>query len=163
MISIEYLQRFSFFGFMEEKHLKAVAQITQEWEFKPGDVICEAHTPSDSLYFLTEGNLSYYMVVTSEYQPDYQKEYFIGVVNPGEIFGISALIEPHVYTATLRADKAGRIMKINAAALRALCEVDLHLSNGLMKALAKTAMDRLQMTRTQFVAQMMDKPKSLTK
>jgi CRP-like cAMP-binding protein len=163
MITIEYLQRFPFFGFMGEKQLKAVTQIAQEVEFKPGDVICEAHTPSDSLYFLTEGNLSYYMVVTSEYQPDYRKEYFIGVVNPEEIFGVSALIEPHVYTATLKADKSGRVIKINAPALRALCEVDSTLCKGLMQAVAKTAMDRLQMARTQLVAHMNDKQKELIK
>src|SRR5512138_2517386 len=117
MISLERLQRFPFFAFMEEKQLKAVATIAKEIQFNAGDVICEAHTLSDALFFLTEGSLLYYMVVTTEIQPDYRKEYFIGVVNPEEIFGISALIEPHLYTATLRADKPGRVLKINAEAL----------------------------------------------
>jgi hypothetical protein len=38
-----------------------------------------------------------------------------------------------------------------------LCEVDSHLSVGLMKAVAKTAMERLQMTRVQLVAEMAEK------
>lgn len=163
MIALERLQRFPFFAFMEEEQLRAVASIAQELQFNAGDEICKAHTPSDALYFLIQGSLLYYMVVISEYQPDYRKEYFIGVVNPGEIFGISSLIEPHLYTATLRADKSGCLIKIDGAALRALCEEDTNLSLGLMKAVAKTAMNRLEMTRVQLVTQMAAKPNELAR
>ena len=159
MIALERLQRFPFFAFMDEKQLKVVANIAQEVQFDAGDVISEANTPSDALYFLTQGSLLYYMVVTTEHQPDYRKEYFIGVINPEEIFGISSLIEPHIHTATLRADKPGRLIKINGSALRALCEQDVQLHIGLMKAVAKTAMNRLEMTRVQLVAQMAERLK----
>lgn len=154
MISLERLQRFPFFAFMDEKELKAVATIAQELKFQAGDVVCTANTPADALYFLTEGNIAYYMVVTTEHQPDYRKEYFIGEVNPEEIVGISALIEPYRFTATLRAEGPCSLIKIDASGLRALCEVDARLSIGLLKSLAKAAMERLEMTRVQLVAQM---------
>lgn len=157
MIAVERLQQFPFFGFMEDKQLKMVAAIAQEVYFNTGDEVCEAHTPSDALYFLTQGSLLYYMVVLSEYQPDYRKEYFIGVVNPEEIFGISCLIEPHLHTATLRAERPSCAIKINGSALLALCEIDNHLYLDLMKTVAKTAMNRLEMTRVQLVAQMTGK------
>jgi CRP-like cAMP-binding protein len=161
MIPLELLHRFPFFSFMSDKELKAIATIAQELQLEPGDILCEANTPADALYFLTKGNLPYYMVVTSEHIPDYRQEYFVGYINPEEIFGISALIEPHYYTATLRADKPCRVIKIDAPALRALCEVDPQLSVGLMKAVARAAMERLQMTRVQLVAQMAEVPKKL--
>lgn len=154
MVALEHLQQFPFFGFMNREQLKAVAAIAREVHFDAGEEICEAHTPSDALCFLTQGGLLYYMVVVSEYQPDYRKEYFIGVVNPGEMFGISSLIEPHLHSATLRADKPSCMIKIDGAALRALCEKDAELYLGLMKAVAKTAMNRLEMTRVQLAAQM---------
>ena len=157
MIALERLQHLPFLAFMEEEQLKAVATIAQEVQFNAGDEICEAHTLSDALYFLTHGSLLYYMVVISEYQPDYRKEYFIGVVNPGEMFGISSLIEPHLHTATLRADQPGRVIKIDGLALRTLCQENVELSLGLMKAVAKTAMNRLEMTRVQLVTQMTGK------
>jgi CRP-like cAMP-binding protein len=157
MISIELLERFSFFSFMDEKELRAVTRIAQELQLKAGDVLCEANTPADALYFLTKGHLPYYMVVKTEHLPDYKQEYFVGDINPEEIFGISALIEPFQYTATLRAEKPCRVIKIDASALRALCEVDSHLSVGLMKAVAKAAMERLQMARVQLVAEMAEK------
>lgn len=161
MIPLELLHRFPFFSFMSDKELKAIATIAQELQLEPGDILCEANTPADALYFLTKGNLPYYILVTSEHIPDYRQEYFVGYINPEEIFGISALIEPHYYTATLRADKPCRVIKIDAPALRALCEVDPQLSVGLMKAVAKAAMERLQMTRVQLVAQMAEAPKKL--
>ena len=114
-------------------------------------------TPAQALYFLVKGHLPYYMVVKTEHVPDYNQEYFIGYINPEEIFGISALIEPYQYTATLRAEKACRVIKIDAPALRALCEVDSHLSVGLMKAVARAAMERLQMARVQLIAEMAEK------
>jgi CRP-like cAMP-binding protein len=163
MIAFEHLQNFPFFAFMNEKQLKAVASIAQEVPFKTGDEICVAHTPSHALQFLVQGSLLYYMVVTSEYQPDYRKEYFIGVVNPGEIFGISSLIEPHLHTATLRADKPGNLIKIDRLALLTLCEEDMHLYVGLMKAVARTAMSRLEMTRVQLVTQMAERANTPTK
>jgi CRP-like cAMP-binding protein len=152
MLSPEILRRFPFFSFMEDAQLKAVAMITEEKNYKVGDTIIDADTPATSLYFLMEGSAAYYYIVTSEHDPYYKHEYFISDLNPGEIFGISALIEPYVYTAAVRVEKPCKLIKIEALALRALCEVDAKLSSGLMHALAKTAMERLQHTRVQLIA-----------
>jgi CRP-like cAMP-binding protein len=154
MIPVELLQRFPFFSFMNEKQLKAIAMIAQEVQLETNDVLFEANAPADAFYFLIAGNLPYYIVVTSEYIPDYRKEYFVGYINPEEVFGISALIEPYHYTTTLRAEKSCRVIRINASALRALCEVDSELHAGFLKAVAQAAMERLNMTRVQLAAQM---------
>jgi len=161
MIPLELLRRFPFFSFMDDRELKAVSTIAQDLHLKAGDVLVESNTPADALYFLIDGHMPYYIVVTTEHMPDYRQEYFVGYINPEEIFGISALIEPYQFTATLRADGTCRVIKIDASALRALCEVDAHLSVGLMKAIAKAAMERLQMTRVQLVAEMLKAPDTL--
>ncbi|MBI3162538.1 MAG: cyclic nucleotide-binding domain-containing protein [Chloroflexi bacterium] len=152
MISPELLRRFPFFNFMNDAQLKAVAMIAEEREFKIGNTIIEADTPATSLYFLIDGSAAYYYIVKSEHDPYYKQEYYISDFNPGEIFGISALIDPYTYTAAVRAEKPCKLIRIEAAALRALCEVDTKLSCGLMYAIAKAAMERLQHTRVQLVA-----------
>lgn len=152
MISPELLRRFPFFGFMDDAQLKALSMIAEEKEYKQGDTIVEANAPANLLFFLVEGSAAYYYVVTTENDPYYKKEYFISDFNPGEIFGISALIEPYIYTSSVRVDKACRVIEINASALRALCEVDTKLSYGLMRAVAKASMERLQQTRVQLIA-----------
>ncbi len=152
MISPELLRRFPFFGFMQDPQLKAVAMIAEEQTYQPGDIIVDANAPAASLFFLMEGSAAYYYIVTSEHDPYYKHEYYISDFNPGEIFGISALIEPYTFTAAVRADRFCKLIRIDAAALRALCEVDLKLSCGLMRAVAKAAMERLQITRVQLIA-----------
>jgi CRP-like cAMP-binding protein len=152
MLSPETLRRFPFFSFMDDAQLKAVAMIAEEKDCKIGDSIIDADTPATSLFFLMEGSVAYYYVVTSEHDPYYKHEYYISDFNPGEIFGISALIEPYIYTAAMRVEQPCKIIKIEASALRALCEVDTKLSNGLMHAIAKAALERLQHTRVQLIA-----------
>jgi CRP-like cAMP-binding protein len=152
MLSPEILRRFPFFSFMNDAHLKAVAMIAEEKDYEKGDVIIDADTPATSLFFLMEGSVAYYYVVTSEHDPYYKREYYISDFNPGEIFGISALIEPYVYTAAMRVEKPCKIIRIEASGLRALCAVDAHLSSGLMHAIAKAALERLQQTRVQLIA-----------
>ena len=152
MISPELLRRFPFFSFMEDAQLKAVAMIAEELTYEKDEVIVEAGKPADHFFFLIEGDVGYYSVATSEHDPYYKKEYFIAGINPGEIFGISALIEPYIFTATMKAEKVSHVIEIKAPALRALCEVDIKLSCGLHKAVAMAAMERLQFTRVQLVA-----------
>jgi CRP-like cAMP-binding protein len=152
MISPELLRRFPFFHFMDDAQLKAVAMIAEEQEYKAGNTIIEANTPALFLYFLLEGSAAYYYLVTSEHDPYYHKEYYISDFNPGEIFGISALIEPYTFTASVRADKSCKLIRIQSPALRALCAVDLKLNCGLMRAVAIAAMERLQLTRVQLIA-----------
>ena len=152
MISTELLRKFPFFGFMDYGQLKAVAMIVEKLTYEKDEVIVEAGKPAGHFFFLIDGNVSYHAVVTSEHDPYYRKEYFITDINPGEIFGISALIEPFIYTATLKTNKVSHVIQINAASLRALCEVDAKLAIGLYRNVAKTAMERLQITRLQLAA-----------
>lgn len=152
MVSPELLRRFPFFGFLDDSRLKAVAMIAEEVTFSPGDTILEADKPANSLYFLIEGSAELYYVVNDHNGLDLHKELYISDLNPGEIFGISALIDPYLYTGTTRAVGACRAIRIDAAALRALCEVDSTMACGLMRQVAKAAMERLRDTRLQLAA-----------
>ena len=126
--------------------------IAEEKNYNGGMDIVENDSPAGKLFFLIEGTAAYYYIVTSEHDPYYKQEYFISDFNPGEIFGISALIDPYIFTASVRAEKSCRLIEIDATALRALCEVDALLNCGLMRAVAKAAMERLQHTRVQLIA-----------
>jgi len=73
MVSLELLRRFSFFSFMDDKELKAVATIAQELLPKANDVLIESGKPANALFLLIEGHLPYYKVVTTEHMPDYRR------------------------------------------------------------------------------------------
>lgn len=152
MISPELLRRYPFFGFLDEAQLRAVAMLAEDERHAQGDIIFEIEGPANALYLLVEGGVEHSYVVVERNDHPIRKEFFVGEINPGEIFGFSALIEPYVYSATCRASVPSRLIKIEAAGLRAVCEVDPQLAYGLMRQVAKAVMSRLTDTRIQLVA-----------
>jgi len=152
MVSPELLRRYPFFGYLDEKQLRAVAMIAEEVVPDTGETLFEIEQPAEALYLLTEGSIELYYVVADELAPKLRKEFYISDIGPGEVFGISALIEPYIYTSAGRVAGPSRVLKIEGAGLRALCELDCKLGYGLMRQLAKAALERLHDTRVQLVA-----------
>lgn len=152
MISPELLRRYPFFGFMDEAELRAVAMITEEVHPGAGDSLFEEGQPATALYLLLEGLVELWFVVTDKHEQGLRKELYICDINPSEVTGISAIIEPHVYVSTARITSPARLLKLEAAGLRALCEMDCKLGHGLMRQIAQAAMERLRDTRIQLVA-----------
>jgi CRP-like cAMP-binding protein len=152
MISPELLRRYPFFGLFGPDHLNAIAMLGEEVAFQTGDIVFETNQPASALYFLIEGCVDLHYVVDDERDPGLRKDFFISEINPGEPFGISALIEPYVYTGSVQATCACRVLKFDAAGLRALCEIDPKIAASLMRQIARAAMSRLQDTRVQLAA-----------
>lgn len=152
MISPELLRRFPFFGFLDDTQLKAVAMLAEEVEFDRDAVIFETDQPAVALYVMVEGSIDLNYKVVDRDDPKIAKEFFISELNPGDIFGLSALLEPYRHTMTAKALAPSKVIRIEATGLRALSELDVKLQAGLMKAAAKAAMDRLHDTRIQLAA-----------
>jgi len=152
MISSKLLRHFQFFDLLDDNQLEAIALISEEIVIEKDETLVEANQPASDFYFLLEGSLPYYFVVISEHYHYYNQEYYIANIEPGEIIGISSLIEPFIYTATVRASKNCRVLHISATKLRALCDGDLNLKCNFLKAVAKSAIERLQKTRRQLIS-----------
>ena len=152
MVSPELLRRYPFFGDFHNDHLNAIAMLANEVECQEGDMIFEAGQPAGKLYFLIEGCVDLHYVVIDEINTELRKDFFISEINPGEPFGISALIEPYRYTGAVRATCRSRMLEFDADGLRALCTVDLKIAAVMMRQVAKAAMERLDATRVQLAA-----------
>jgi CRP-like cAMP-binding protein len=152
MISPEWLRRFPFFGFLDDAQLKAVAMLAEEVEVEPGTTLFESEQRAVALYVMVDGSIDLNYKVIDCDDPRIVKEFFISELNPGDIFGLSAIVEPHIHATTAKVLAPGKVIKIEATGLRALSELDLKLQAGLMTAAAKSAMDRLNDTRAQLAA-----------
>ncbi len=152
MISPELLKKHAFFGFLTEAHLRALAMIAEEVSFDAGVMILDADAPVNALYLLVSGHVDLYAVSQDKHDPKLRKEFLVGEVNPGEPFGLGALIEPYHSIALVRADTVCKAIKIEAAGLRALCEVDHDLGYALTRQVARAAMERLAYTQAQLAA-----------
>jgi CRP/FNR family cyclic AMP-dependent transcriptional regulator len=152
MVSPELLRRYPFFGRLSEAHLKAIAMLADEVFYSEGQTFIEIGRPADTLYLLIEGGIDLHYIIVDKDDPKRSKDFYVGDVNPGEPFGISALIEPYRYTASVRVTSPSRVLKIDGIGLRALCEVDCEITAILMRNVARSAMSRLEETRTQLIA-----------
>ena len=122
--------------------------IAEEIDCESGAVLFAEGQTVESLYLLIEGNVDLYYeeIDHPRHQPPAAQ------VNAGEAFGISALIEPYRATATARAASTSRLLKIEARALRALCEVDCKMGYALMRQAAQIALERLHFALVQLAA-----------
>ena len=147
MVSPELLRRYSFFGFLDHEQLAEIAMLTEEVEVPKNNMLFTIEDKADTLYFLETGSVELHYVVKDTHLPELRKDFHIGTINPGEIFGISALIEPHKLSATAMTTTNCTLLKIEASGLYQLCEKDRDLAYGLQKQIAKIAMERLHTTR----------------
>jgi len=152
MISPEILRRYPFFGVLSEAELKAMSMIGEEETYPHGAVVCEEGQPSKALFLLLEGGVSLYYKSEEEFYPKTRKEFLVGEINTGEVFAISALVEPYLNTATVKAEKDCRVVKFDAPELKKLIEKDSRLYCILMREIAKSAMERLAYARVQLAA-----------
>jgi CRP/FNR family transcriptional regulator, cyclic AMP receptor protein len=152
MISPELLRRYPFFGVLNDAQLKAVAMISEEEDVDEGASVFAESQPAGSFFLLATGAIDLVFTVEEEYKPELRKEFSVGEVNPGETFGISALIDPYQYTTTARANRSSHVIKVDAAQLRALLAEASALAARVMQQVAKTAMQRLSATRVQLAA-----------
>jgi CRP-like cAMP-binding protein len=154
MISPELLRRFPFFGGLSDAQLREISMITEEEIFEKGSIILADKKPADKLCLLIDGSvdLVYLSVDELGLNPGPAKELMAGEINPGEIFGISALIEPYIYGSTVRASMKSRVLIIKAPELRSLINADSILENHLLKQTIHALMDRLNATRVQLAA-----------
>jgi len=152
MISPELLRRYPFFGFLDATQLKAVAMLSEEVEFEKDTTVFETDQSAEALYVMVEGSIDLNYKVVDRDDPKIVKEFFISELNPGDIFGLSALLEPNRHTMTAKVLTPSKVIRIEATGLRALEELDPKLQAGLMKATALAAMERLRDTRVQLAA-----------
>ncbi len=152
MVSPEMLRRYPFFAFMNHVQLHEAAMITEETELPAGDVLFTSGEPADKLYLLREGGVELHYTVTDERGMEKRQDYLVGMINPGEMFGISALIRPFIYTTSAWTSSPSRLLVLNADDLRELCGKDKELAAEWQRHIAEVTLERLNYTRVQLLA-----------
>ena len=152
MISTETLRRYPFFAGLTEAQLKAVAMLSQENAYPKNSTIFEECDQANRMFLLIEGSVDLYYRSQEEFHPTTQKNFFVGEINPGEMFGTSSIVEPYELNATARNPVDCRLLEIDALELRKLMAQDLDLANKLLLAVIKTLMERIVDMRVQLAA-----------
>jgi CRP-like cAMP-binding protein len=152
MVSPELLRRYTFFGPLKDDQFSAIALITDEIKVASGSTIFEEGQEANNFYLLMDGSVDLTYKSEEEYHPKTKRVFSVGEVNPGEVFGISALLDPYRFNASAHASKDSRVLIIDAAGLRSLMNANTALGFTLMQQVAKATMERLTYTRVQLAA-----------
>ena len=152
MVTIQQLRNFPFFNQFSESQLKEMLPIAEVEKVKSGAIIFEEGMPAETLYFLLEGCVDLYYTIIPAYRREDSMGSRVCTINPGESFGISALIKPQILTSTARAFLSSRILKFPGDKLQALFDQDQQLAYIWIQQLAKEAVQRLHATRLQLAS-----------
>jgi CRP/FNR family transcriptional regulator, cyclic AMP receptor protein len=146
VISPELLRRNPFFAGLTTDHLRGIAMIANEVTFPANTYIFKEGEEARYLYVLVAGEVE---LLHSVGYGDAVTDTYVGSITQGEIFGISTMIEPFLLTASAKSEDPVETIQIEAAGLRAMCEVDHGLGYLLMQHLAHTLIGRLHEARIQ--------------
>ena len=149
MVSIELLRRNPFFATLTEDQLKAIAMVTEEKTYPKGTLLVKENTPANKLLLLLEGDVD---LIYSGGGEGAISNALVGSIAPGEMLGVSSIIEPYIYISSARATVPSKVLEIDGAAVRALMHVDKTLGYSLMSNVATAVLERLKYTQVELAA-----------
>ncbi|MGB8213668.1 MAG: cyclic nucleotide-binding domain-containing protein [Anaerolineales bacterium] len=149
MVSPELLRRYHSFAQLDDAQLKAIAMIAEEKAYAKDAIIVKENTTAHKLMLLLEGDVD---LIYSGGGEGAIANALVGSIAPGELLGVSSLIEPYTYVCSARNTMPVRVIEIDAAALRALMQADCRLGYAMMSNIAAAVLERLKYTQVELAA-----------
>ena len=149
MVSPELLRRYPFFTSLHDNQLKAIALIAEEKTYPKDTVLIKENTPASKLVLLIEGDVD---LIFSGGGEGAVSNALVGSIAPGEVYGVSALIEPFTFISSARANVPVKVVEVDGSALRALMDADPKLGSALMRNIAIAVLERLKYTQVELAA-----------
>jgi CRP-like cAMP-binding protein len=149
MISPELLRRYPFFSLLNDEQLRALAMISEEKVYPKDVLLVKENMAANKLMLLLEGDVD---LVYSGGGEGAISNALVGSIAPGEMLGVSSLIEPYTYISSARATLPVKVVEIDGPAVRALMHVDKLLGYALMRNVAAAVLERLKYTQVELAA-----------
>ena len=146
MISPEQLRRYPFFAGLTTDHLRGLAMISEEVSYPAKTLIFKEGDEAKYLYILVSGEVE---LLYSGGNEGAIADTYVGSIVQGEVFGVSTMVLPFYLNASAKSEGPVETIQIEAAGLRAMCEVDHRLGYILMQHLAQALAERLHQARIQ--------------
>lgn len=128
-------------GLSEDK-LKRFAAIAHEKAMAKGHWIYNENDTAEWVFILKTGIVELVTLV------DGYLELPVSIIrSPGDCFGTSSLIEPHLYSLSARCHEDGTVLAVNRHDLRRLMDQDREIGCVIMTNLAEHLLSRLKETR----------------
>ncbi len=130
-----FVQESVLFKDLGPEFMGEISEAAHEENYAQDQMLFQRGEPADYLYLLDEGRISLFIEEGGVLN--------FSVDTPGEVFGWSALVEPHIYTATARCDAGTRVVIISRTALEHVFQKNPREAFQVMKRLAGAIGQRL--------------------
>jgi CRP-like cAMP-binding protein len=128
---------------LEASHVKKLASIAREMQFPEGEIIYRPGDIGQAIYLIQTGQVIIEMEVVGYGQVT------VYTVEPGQLFGWSALFPPRRKSAQARVAKPTWAIVIPADQLLDLFHRDHNLEFAFTKRITETVVERMKATRLQ--------------
>ncbi len=145
MAIIDILKASDLFKELDESRLKKVTQLCRSKSFQRGEAVFNEGEEAVEMYLLSEGRIILEMDVSAPGQQPLPTG--MEIVNSGDIFGWSSVVEPHVYKLTARCMAICNTLAIKGDMLKKMMAEDTGLGYHVMKKLSEIIALRLTYTR----------------
>jgi len=149
VVSPEILRRYPFFALLNEDQLRAIAMIADEKEYPKDSLLVKEDVPATKIMLLVEGDID---LIYSGGGEGAVINSLVGSIAPGEVLGVSSLIEPYIYISSAQAMAPVKVVEIDGIALRALLEIDPKMGYALMRNVSAAVLERLKYTMVELAA-----------
>lgn len=134
MKKLDVLRKCVMFRALDDKQLREVEKMCDPEEFEAGTVICKQDCKEENLYVVEHGAVG----IILEVGPLAQRQ--VQAVTDYEVFGWSAMLDPYICTATVKALEKTKVLAFDGQELSSLCvtkpEIGCRVSRGIARVVA---------------------------
>lgn len=135
MEKVDVLKKSELFNRLEDKQIKEMAKLCTREVFEAGQILHKQDKFVDKIFVIEEGLVA----IILEVGPMAQRQ--VQSASDYEIVGWSAVIDPHIATATVKALEKTTVLAFKGEDLADLCftkpEIGCRVSRGLARVIAK--------------------------
>jgi len=137
MITPELISRYNFFSDLELHHLEGLASVAEGITNEPGNYIFKEGDELNAFYIVVEGAVG--IVRRKEGKADT----VVSAVGPGHVFAWSAMVPPHIATASAKALTSCWLIAFDRKKLMSIFQKDCRFGFIMMQKIVQISRDRL--------------------
>ncbi len=154
MVDKRILRECAVFQALTDADLEKVSRLAVAREYDAGAVVFRQGDAADDLIVLQEGKIALQMQL-SVARPQLNRSVTVDIVTSNEVFGWSAIVEPHVYTLTAVCLQKVKVLAINGVRLQSLLQENHEISHQISTKLIRVVAARLDETRRLLISERM--------
>lgn len=147
-VSTQDLRSVDIFAGLSEDDLKKIARVCNQRAYQAGECCAAEGETTDQLCIVNGGKVAIEMRI--DVAP-YTQMLNVAALGKGRVCAWSALVEPHVLTASIKCIERAQIISIKASDLQQVFEERPSIETVVMKNLTRVISSRLRESRSQLL------------